>query len=116
MTKEIKRYVRETEQLLAVRGEVRSRPDWERVGGEMLVRIKFYQHERLAHLIVTVAFALMTLASFLSAREEPLFRAVAETFLVMDVFTRRTTIFWRTACKNFTDSIMKSPKKLRKPL
>ncbi len=31
---------------------------------EMLIRIKFYQHERLIHLIVTMTFAIMTVISF----------------------------------------------------
>ncbi|MBO5266470.1 MAG: hypothetical protein J6B08_04155 [Ruminiclostridium sp.] len=30
----------------------------------LLTRIKFYQHERLIHLIVTMTFALMTVISF----------------------------------------------------
>ncbi len=32
--------------------------------GMLLTRIKFYQHERLIHLIVTMAFAIMTVISF----------------------------------------------------
>ena len=32
--------------------------------GDMLTRIKFYQHERLVHLIVTMTFAVMTVISF----------------------------------------------------
>ena len=31
---------------------------------ELLIRIGFYQHERLVHLIVTMTFALMTVLSF----------------------------------------------------
>ena len=30
----------------------------------LLTRIKFYQHERLIHLIVTMTFAIMTVLSF----------------------------------------------------
>ena len=30
----------------------------------LLIRIKFYQHERLIHLIVTMTFAIMTVISF----------------------------------------------------
>ncbi len=30
---------------------------------KMLIRIKFYQHERLIHLIVTMTFAVMTVVS-----------------------------------------------------
>ena len=37
--------------------------DWETVRHEHLVQISFFQHERLVHLLVTLAFALMELAS-----------------------------------------------------
>ena len=37
--------------------------DWEAVRQEHLVQISFFQHERLIHLLVTLAFALMVLVS-----------------------------------------------------
>ena len=37
--------------------------DWEVVRQEHLVQISFFQHERLIHLLVTLAFALMVLVS-----------------------------------------------------
>lgn len=37
--------------------------DWNEIIDEHLVQVSFFQHERLVHLIVTLAFALMTLAS-----------------------------------------------------
>lgn len=33
--------------------------DWEKVSKDYLIKISFYQHERLIHLIVTALFALM---------------------------------------------------------
>lgn len=36
---------------------------WQEVLQEHLVQISFYQHERLIHLLVTIAFALMTMIS-----------------------------------------------------
>lgn len=36
--------------------------DWEAALREHLVQISFFQHERLVHLLVTLAFALMELA------------------------------------------------------
>jgi hypothetical protein len=36
--------------------------DWERETAELLVQISFFQHERLIHLLVTLAFALMVTA------------------------------------------------------
>ncbi|MBQ8903727.1 MAG: hypothetical protein IJY73_05470 [Oscillospiraceae bacterium] len=47
---------------------VRKRISAKEVDGEfvenLLIRIKFYQHERLIHLIVTMTFAIMTVLSF----------------------------------------------------
>lgn len=40
--------------------------DWEAVKSEHLVQISFFQHERLVHLLVTLAFALMELVSILA--------------------------------------------------
>ena len=37
--------------------------DWEAIRQEHLVQIAFFQHERLIHLLVTLAFALMELLS-----------------------------------------------------
>lgn len=39
---------------------------WDEVIGEHLVQISFFQHERLVHLLVTLAFALMELVSALA--------------------------------------------------
>lgn len=39
--------------------------DWQRVLDEHLVQVAFFQHERLIHLIVTVLFAVVTIAVFL---------------------------------------------------
>ena len=36
--------------------------EWDAIAREHLVQISFFQHERLIHLIVTLAFALMELA------------------------------------------------------
>lgn len=38
--------------------------DWAQVLEEHLVQITFFQHERLVHLLVTLAFALLTILSF----------------------------------------------------
>ncbi|MBE6472738.1 MAG: hypothetical protein E7Z99_04040 [Coriobacteriaceae bacterium] len=37
--------------------------DWEEAIEEHLVQVSFFQHERLVHLLVTLAFALMTIVS-----------------------------------------------------
>ncbi|MDD6481832.1 MAG: hypothetical protein PUF65_06165 [Lachnospiraceae bacterium] len=41
--------------------------DWEAVLDEHLVQIGFFQHERLIHLLVTLAFAFFTILSVLAA-------------------------------------------------
>ena len=40
--------------------------DWESIAREHLVKIRFFQHERLVHLIVMVLFALMTLGTLIA--------------------------------------------------
>lgn len=40
--------------------------DWEALAREHLVKIEFFQHERLVHLIVMVLFALMTLGTLIA--------------------------------------------------
>ena len=41
--------------------------DWEDVLSEHLVQIGFFQHERLIHLMVTLAFAIFTMAALIAA-------------------------------------------------
>ena len=40
--------------------------DWEKSAREHLVQISFFQHERLIHLLVTLAFALMTVGTVIT--------------------------------------------------
>lgn len=59
MKKEVKEYLAEVEIRLKDRESID-----ETFISELLIRIGFYQHERLIHLIVTMTFAIMTLLSF----------------------------------------------------
>jgi len=59
MKKEIKEYLAEVEIRIKGREDIS-----EEFLKEMLIRIKFYQHERLVHLIVTMTFAIMTMIAF----------------------------------------------------
>lgn len=43
----------------------KSSVDWEKIIAEHLVKIQFFQHERIVHLLVTMLFALMTLGSMI---------------------------------------------------
>lgn len=59
MKNEVKEYISEVESRLADKESVD-----EQFVSELLIRIGFYQHERLVHLIVTMTFAIMTIMSF----------------------------------------------------
>lgn len=58
MEKRILTYRKYMDELL-----LREDADWERIRGEHLVQIGFFQHERLIHLIVTVFFAVFAVLS-----------------------------------------------------
>lgn len=58
MKNEIKDYITEVKQKISAEAVD------EHLAEEMLIRIGFYQHERLVHLIVTMTFAIMTVISF----------------------------------------------------
>ena len=51
----------------------------------MLVSIGFFQHERLIHLLVTLAFAVMTILSLLMTVQEFYFIPLFLLFLVLEV-------------------------------
>lgn len=55
MEKRIRAYRKYIDELL-----LREDVDWEQVREEHLIQLRFFQHERLIHLIVTVLFALFT--------------------------------------------------------
>ncbi len=62
MEKRLKEYLAKMEQFSI---EGLSSEQAEKARGEMLVQIRFFQHERLIHLIVTVTFAILTFMSVL---------------------------------------------------
>ena len=57
--------------------------DWRAVLDEHLVQISFFQHERLIHLLVTLAFALMELGSAIVALLVPQLIAGVLTLLFL---------------------------------
>ena len=59
MKNEIKEYIDEVETKIYEKKNIN-----EEFIKELLIRIGFYQHERLVHLIVTMTFAVMTVLSF----------------------------------------------------
>ena len=64
MRKRILGYRKRIDRLL---GEDAKDTDWKAVFDEHLVQIGFFQHERLIHLLVTLAFAFFTILSVLAA-------------------------------------------------
>ncbi len=83
MRKTIRDYRREIDRILEKTGNC----DWEALREENLVRIAFFQHERLAHLIVTALFALLEIISaalaVLSNSGAPLFLCAALLILLI---------------------------------
>ena len=57
-----KRLVNYRKRIDALLDEAPSDTDWDDVIQEHLVQVSFFQHERLVHLLVTLAFALMEVA------------------------------------------------------
>ena len=59
--------------------------DWDAVIQEHLVQVSFFQHERLVHLLVTLAFALMELGSAIATviAPQPLSGALMLLLLVL---------------------------------
>ena len=56
MKRQIQEYIKLIKGILK---EDKPETDWEEVARQHLVKIEFYQHERLIHLIVTALFAVM---------------------------------------------------------
>lgn len=56
MRRRILEYLKRIDYILAGEG---TEPDWDALLDEHLAQVRFFQHERLVHLIVTVAFALV---------------------------------------------------------
>ena len=57
--------------------------DWEEILKEHLVQIGFFQHERLVHLLVTLAFAVMTVISVSVVVISGYFPFLAVTFVLL---------------------------------
>ena len=77
MKKRIVGYRERIDALLAAPPE---ETDWDQVMQEHMTQVSFFQHERLIHLIVTVAFALLTmiaLAIYCIAQYIPMLALIA---------------------------------------
>ena len=79
MKNELKAYIEKMTSLIQSGGITRETLD------SMLVCIGFFQHERLVHLLVTLAFAVMTILSLLMTVQEVYFLPLFLLFLVLEV-------------------------------
>lgn len=62
MGKKLKLYILSFQKLLASGDEIQDIPT---LKAELLTEISFWQHERLIHLLVTILFAILTMAVFM---------------------------------------------------
>ena len=60
MKKYLMTYIKEIDEVLASK----TKQDWEKMRTEHLVKINFFQHERLIHLIITLAYVLFMVLFF----------------------------------------------------
>ena len=79
MKNELKSYIEKMTALIESGDTTREMLD------SMLVNIRFFQHERLVHLLVTLAFALLTVLSLLMAVQQFYFLPLFLLFLVLEV-------------------------------
>ena len=59
--------------------------DWKKLESDLSLRIGYYQHERLIHLIVTMTFALMTVISFILIHQNVTFAALSVLLLALTI-------------------------------
>ena len=85
MRKRLMDYRKRIDALLACGDEQAQEVNWDAVIEEHLVQVAFFQHERLIHLLVTLAFALMELGSAVAAAlaPQPLTAALMLALLVL---------------------------------
>ena len=87
MKEYLNNYIKETDKLIE-KGKIKE-ADIE----NHLIKIKFFQHERLIHLLVTLFYALFLLVSIFLTKYIPLFAVVIIIFLIFLVFYVRHYFF-----------------------
>ncbi len=92
MEKRLKSYLARVEELLGQKNARQLSEEQRRqLREEMLVQIRFFQHERLVHLLVTVTFALLTMLAVMGcilAPEPPLFALVILLLVLLVPYIR----------------------------
>ena len=87
MKEYLNNYIKETDKLIE-KGKIK-----EADIQNHLTKIKFFQHERLIHLLVTLFYALFLLVSIFLTKYIPLFAIVIIIFLIFLVFYVRHYFF-----------------------
>lgn len=87
MRKYLKEYVKEIDELLE-HGKIT-----EEVKKEHLIKIEFFQHERLIHLLVTLFYALFTLSSFVCVNYNVFYIIISLILLIFLIFYIRHYFF-----------------------
>ena len=87
MKEYLNNYIKETDKLIE-KGKIK-----ETDIQNHLTKIKFFQHERLIHLLVTLFYALFLLVSIFLTKYIPLFAIVIIIFLIFLVFYVRHYFF-----------------------
>lgn len=85
MEKRLKSYLAQMEELLGQEERLRSTDAAGRrqLIDSLLIQIRFFQHERLVHLIVTVTFAILTIVAVLGCVLSPQLSLFALTALLL---------------------------------
>lgn len=85
MEKRLKSYLAQMEELLGQEERLRSMDAAGRrqLIDSLLIQIRFFQHERLVHLIVTVTFAILTIVAVLGCVLSPQLSLFALTALLL---------------------------------
>lgn len=82
MKKYLMSYIEEIDNLLTKNKNI----DYEKLCNDHLIKISFFQHERLIHLLVTLFYALFTFIFIFLAFVFPLFAIIAFILIIFLIF------------------------------
>lgn len=80
MKKDLSNYILKTDDL------IKEKKITKKLIEEHLIKIGFFQHERLIHLLVTLSFALFTIIFIIASALDPLFFIIAIITFILLVF------------------------------
>lgn len=80
MKEYMKEYIKNIDEIL------NKKVDFKKLKEEHLIKISFYQHERLIHLLVTLFYALFMFITIIASYYNPLFLIITFIFLIFLIF------------------------------